>query len=176
MGMKNFNLLVSTSRFNEINAKAELWFLLLINGDHYPIISNLKFLGLITAMTSIKARIIITAIKDLLGKDPDFFQYILKIVPIDLVCETNTKLISQMVKTNYRNYIKKQDTFKIELKRRKNELVERDRLIESAAKKVENSVDLDNPDKIIRIEVLGNFTGIAFIKPEDIIRVGKIRT
>jgi hypothetical protein len=54
--MKNFNLLVSTSRYNETNAKAELWFTLLLCDDEYPIISGFKFPGLVMALTNLDAR------------------------------------------------------------------------------------------------------------------------
>ncbi|MHA2324953.1 MAG: hypothetical protein ACXACB_06115, partial [Promethearchaeota archaeon] len=84
--MSNFNLLISTSRFNETNADAELWFTLLICGDEYPIISKTSFPGLITALTSLDSRKVINKIQDILRKRPDFFQFILKIVPIDFVC------------------------------------------------------------------------------------------
>jgi tRNA acetyltransferase TAN1 len=169
--LKNFNLLISTSRFNESNAKAELWFTLLIIGDEYPIISNLEYLGLITALTTIKREEAILKIKNILDNDPHFFQYILKIVPIDFVCETNLKVINYLIKNHYENFIKKTEKFKIDLKRRKNKLIERNNLITTIAKNIDNEVDLENPDKIIRIELLGNFCGIAFIKPDDIISI-----
>lgn len=168
---KNFNLLISTSRYNETNARAELWFTLFITGDSYPIISNLEFLGLLTALSNINGKIIINKIKEILKKDPNFFKFILKILPIDYVCDTNLKVISQIVENHYTQFIDKTDTFKIDLKRRNNDIIERDRLIEYVAKNIENPVDLENPDKIIRIELLGNFCGIAFLRPDEILRL-----
>jgi len=169
--MKNFNLLVSTSRFNETNAKAELWFTLLICGDDYPIISTLKFPGLISALTNIKSKKVISKIQKVLEKDPQFFQYILKIVPIDFVCESNNKAITRSVLNNCKPFLKDSDTFKIDLKRRKNENVERVNLIESIAKEINNKVNLENPDITIRIEVLNSFSGISFLEKDEIIRV-----
>jgi len=107
----------------------------------------------------------------MLKKDPNFFKFILKIVPIDYVCETNLKTISQIVENHYTEFIDKIDTFKIDLKRRNNDIIERERLIKYVANNIENQVNLENPDKIIRIELLGNFCGIAFLKPDEIIRL-----
>jgi tRNA acetyltransferase TAN1 len=168
--LKNFNLLVSAPRFNETDAKAELWFVLLICGDKYPIISNLEYQGLITAFTNLPELEIIKKIKEILEKDPHFFNYVLKIVPIQFICETDLTLIKRMVKDNYNRYIKKQDSFRITLKRRKNKLIERDILIEAVAKLLDNPVDLENPDKIIRIELLDTVCGISFLEKGDIIR------
>lgn len=107
----------------------------------------------------------------MLKKDPNFFKFILKIVPIDYVCETNLKIISQIVENHYTEFIDKNDTFKIDLKRRNNDIIERERLIKYVANNIENQVNLENPDKIIRIELLGNFCGIAFLKPDEILRL-----
>ncbi|HUW90334.1 MAG TPA: THUMP domain-containing protein [Candidatus Nanopelagicaceae bacterium] len=167
--MNNFNLLVSTSRFNEVNAKAEIWFTLLMCGDKYPIILGIKYPGLITATTNIGNKEVILKIKKILEKDSRFFQFILKIVPINYVCETKLNVIKDFVEKYYPLYLNKEDSYKIELKRRKNEIIERDTIIESVAKIINNRVDLDNPDKILRIEILGNVSGISFLNPDDII-------
>lgn len=168
---KNINLLISTSRYNETNANAELWFTLLICGDEFPIITKLTFPGLTSALSNIGGKKIIQRIRDILTKDPHFFQFILKIVPIDYVCETNTKIIVNLVQEHYKAYISDNDSFKIILKRRNNERIERVNLIERVASIIDNKVDLEEPDKIVRIEVLGNFCGVSFLNKNDIIRI-----
>jgi len=173
--VNNFNLLISTSRFNETNATAELWFTLLISGDKYPIISTLKFPGLIIALSNYNPKEAILKFKEILFKDSDYFQYILKIVPIDYVCEPNVKTISLLIQNHYREYINKNETFRISLKRRKHENIDRNRLITMVAKKIDNKVDLENPDKIVRIEILGNLCGISFLKQDDILNYHKLK-
>lgn len=101
--------------------------------------------------------------------DPQFFQYILKIVPIDFVCETNTKILANLIQDHYRTYIKEQESFKIDLNRRKHKKIERNTLIERIAIGIHNDVDLENPDKVIRIEILGNFSGVSFLQKKDIV-------
>lgn len=160
---------MSTSRYNETNAKAELWFTLLICGDNYPIISDLEFSGLIAALTNLNINQAIQKIKSILKQDHNFFQYILKIIPIDFVCETNINDIKNIIEKNYRKFIKKEESFMIQLKRRKNELIDRDSFINVVARNIDNPVDLKNPDKIIRVELLGNSCGIAFLKSTDIL-------
>ena len=46
-------------------------------------------------------------------------------------------------------------------------------VIEAAASKIERKVNLEKPDKILLIEIVGGLTGISLIKPEDIISVSK---
>jgi len=143
----------------------------LICGDKYPIISDLEFSGLIVALTNLDVVAVIKKFKSILKNDPEFFQYILKIVPINFVCETNIEVIKQIVQQKYFEFLKPSESFKLKLKRRKNELIERDQFINVVTKNINNRVDLSNPDKIIRIEVLGNFSGISFLKRDDIIRI-----
>lgn len=162
-------MLISTSRFNETNAKAELWFTLLLCGDEYPIISKLNFQGLLIAFTKIEKKEVIQKIKDIFTDNPKFFQYILKIIPIDYVCETQTQTISQIIESTYKEYIHRDDSFKIVLKRRKSDIIDRESIIKKIAAIFTNKVDLDHPDKIIRIEVLGDVTGICYLNPTDVI-------
>ena len=171
--MKNFNLLVSTSRYNKTNAMSELWFTLLMCDDSYPIISRIQFPGLISAFTNVNPREVISKIKTIQDKNSDYFQFILKIVPIDFICETKIKTIEKIIEQNYKNSIDEKESFKITLKRRHHPRIERENFIEIIANLINNSVDLEAPDKIIRFEVLGNITGISFLKKNEIITIKK---
>ncbi|MFX1302723.1 MAG: THUMP domain-containing protein [Promethearchaeota archaeon] len=140
-------------------------------GDIYPIISGIQFPGLVTALTNLELKKVISKIKKILVKNPKFFQFILKIVPIDFICETNTKTIKNIIQDNFMEFINDRDTFKITLKRRKHEKIERSNFIEEIAKIIDNKVNLENPDKIIRIEILGNISGVSILKKNEMIKV-----
>lgn len=167
--IRNFNLLVSTSIYNERNASAELWFTLLMCGDAYPIILNTQYPGLINVLTNLNAKNVISQIKTILEENPRFYNFILKILPIDYTCEADTKIISSVIQQHYQEFINDGDSFKITLKRRQNENIERNNFIEIVSKHIENNVNLENPDKVIRIEVLGNICGISFLNKDEII-------
>ncbi|MFX1241183.1 MAG: THUMP domain-containing protein [Promethearchaeota archaeon] len=164
---------MSTSRYNKTNAMSELWFTLLMCDDSYPIISRIQFPGLISAFTNINQKEVISKIKTIQDKNPDYFQFILKIVPIDFICETKIKTIEKIIEQNYKNYIDEKESFKITLKRRHHQKIERENFIEIIANLINNSVDLEDPDKNIRFEVLGNITGISFLKKNEIITIKK---
>ncbi|TXT56220.1 MAG: tRNA sulfurtransferase [Promethearchaeota archaeon] len=171
--MNNFNLLVSAPRYHEEDVKSEIWFTMLMCGDKYPIISDLQFQGLITVFSTLECKEIIRKMKEILEKDPNFFQYVLKVVPIDFVCKTDIEIINEIVKNNYNEFISEEDSFRIKLNRRNNELIERDSFIDKIASNFKNEVDLENPDKIVRFEILGNVSGISFLESEQLIRVKK---
>jgi tRNA acetyltransferase TAN1 len=169
--MNNFNLLISSPRYNEVNATAEMWFTLLICGEKYPVISTLDYPGLITASIGLSHREVIPKIKEILRFNPNFFKFVLKIIPIDFVCETNLVLIKELVENHYYNFIYEGESIRIDLKRRKSQTIAREALIKTIANIFTNKVDLNTPDKIIRFEIMGNITGISFLEPQNIISI-----
>lgn len=145
----------------------------MICGDTYPIISGIQFPGLVTGFTNLDPKKVISKINKILERSPNFFQYIMKVIPIDFICETDTNTIKRIIQENQKKFINRDESFKITLKRRKHEKIERINFIKVIAKLIDNKVDLENPDKIIRIEVLGNISGISFLKKNEIVKIDR---
>ena len=53
--------------------------------------------------------------------------------------------------------------------------IDRMELIEKIAEKIENRVDLNNPDKIVWVEIIGDVAGVSVLKPEHVLSVQIIR-
>lgn len=70
--------------------------------------------------------------------------------------------------------ITNEDTYRISIEKR-NSNISSQELITRIANKIENKVSLENPDKIIQIEILGAKTGIAILKKSDILSVEKTK-
>jgi tRNA acetyltransferase TAN1 len=64
------------------------------------------------------------------------------------------------------------ETFRVTVEKRFTSVHSRD-FIEAAAAGIQRKADLENPDKILLIEVIGGLTGISLIKPNDILTVVK---
>ena len=58
--------------------------------------------------------------------------------------------------------------FRVTVEKRHTSLSSRE-LIEAAASKVDRKVDLENPDWIVLIEVLGGVAGVSVLKPDQIL-------
>jgi tRNA acetyltransferase TAN1 len=63
-------------------------------------------------------------------------------------------------------------TFRVTVEKRFTTLHSKD-LIEAAAGDIKNTVNLENPDIILQVEVLGALTGISLLKPTEIISIIK---
>ncbi|HDD70446.1 RNA methyltransferase [Candidatus Bathyarchaeota archaeon] len=169
--IRDFNLLATTSRGNEDEACSELWYLLGEIGDSAPTIEKTGVAGLIAAKTAFNPFEVIEKLRKILHERPYEFRYTLRIIPIERVVRTDLKEI-QRVATELSSKIKENETFRVTVEKRFTEISTRD-IIETAASNIERKVDLNKPDKILLIEVIGGLTGISVIKPDEILAVVK---
>ena len=169
--LKDFNLLVTTTRGNEDNACSEVWYLLKEIGDEKAEVDRTGVSGLIAVKTSLNPFEVITKFREILKERPYEFRYSLRIIPIEKVVKTRVEEI-QKAAEELASKIGENETFRITVEKRFTEISTRD-VIEAAASKIERKVNLEKPDKILLIEIIGGLTGISVIRPDDIISVSK---
>ncbi|MBS7624717.1 THUMP domain-containing protein [Candidatus Bathyarchaeota archaeon] len=173
MVMEDFNLLVSTSKGNENNACSEIWFLLGELGDREALVDRTEVAGLVVAKTKLNPFEAIEGLRNILRERPWEFRYVLKVVPIEVVVRTRIDEIKRAA-ASLHHKILENETFRVTVEKRHTEMPTKD-IIEAAVENLNRKVDLNNPDKIILIEVLGRLTGISVIRPKDILSVTKER-
>jgi tRNA acetyltransferase TAN1 len=78
----------------------------------------------------------------------------------------------QHVATELGSKIMENETFRVTVEKRFTTTPTQD-MIEAAAANIERKVDLNKPNKILLIEVIGGLTGISVIKPDNILSVMK---
>jgi len=169
--LKDFNLLATTSRGTEDYACSELWYLLREIGDSAPTVDKSGVSGLIVAKTAFNPFDVIEKLRQILRERPYEFRYTLRIIPIEKVVRTDLGEI-QRVTTELSLKIGKNETFRVTVEKRFAETSTKD-IIETAAANIEREVNLNNPDKILLIEVIGGLTGVSVIKPNEILAVMK---
>ena len=169
--LKDFNLLVTTTRGNEDNACSEIWYLLKEIGDEKAEVDRTGVSGLIAAKTSLDPFEVIVKLREILKERPYEFRYSLRIIPIAKVVKTRLEEIEKAAE-EFAPKIGENETFRITVEKRFTEISTKD-IIEAAASKIERKVNLEKPDKIMLIEIVGGLTGISVIKPNDIISVSK---
>ncbi|MEM1581661.1 MAG: THUMP domain-containing protein [Candidatus Bathyarchaeia archaeon] len=171
MVMEDFNLLVSTSRGNENNACSEIWFLLGELGDREALVDRTEVAGLIVAKTKLDPFEAVEGLRKILKERPSEFRYVLRVVPIEVVVKTRIEEIKRAA-ASLHNKILENERFRVTVEKRHSEISTKE-IIEAAVENLNRRVDLNNPDKIILIEVLGRLTGVSVIKPRDILSVAK---
>ena len=169
--LRNFNLLATTWRGNEENACSELWYLLREIGDSAPTVDKTGVAGLIAAKTAFNPFEVIEKFRKILHERSYEFRYTLRIIPVEKVVRTDLGEIQQAA-TELSSKIGEDETFRVTVEKRFTETPTQD-IIEATAANIERKVDLNNPDKILLIEVVGGLTGLSVIKPNEILAVMK---
>lgn len=169
--LRDFNILATTSRGNETEACSELWYLLGQIGDQSPTVDKTGVSGLIAAKTVLDPMEVIKKLRRILHEHPYEFRYLLRVIPVQKVVRTDLKEIQNAAK-ELGTKIEQNETFRITVEKRFTDTSTKS-IIEAAASVINRKVNLDNPDKILLIEVIGGLTGLSVIKPEDILSVMK---
>jgi tRNA acetyltransferase TAN1 len=69
--------------------------------------------------------------------------------------------------------IEENESFKIVVNKRRIH-DERMEIIERLAKNIIRKVNLDEPDKIVRLEMIGKYTGISILKEDDVFSAKRV--
>ncbi|MHA1917694.1 MAG: THUMP domain-containing protein [Candidatus Ranarchaeia archaeon] len=166
-------LLVSTPRNLEKPALKELKSILSkIEGVKFERL-RMSISGLLLLKINKDVFEIIKIIREMVVDDPWGFNVIQKIKPIETLIQTRLDLIGVEIE-EFVPRIPEGESFRILLKRRQTNL-EPTVIISELAQRFDRPVDLENPDHIILVEVLGNKTGLAVCKKDDIISLSLIR-
>lgn len=172
--VERFNLIATSLRGQEPLAATELGELLRSLGDENPSINMTRIAGLLTANTSLNPFNVIEQVRTILEKEPWRISYLMRLIPIEEVVETKPERIAEAVK-KLASKIPENATYRVTVEKRHTKLSSKE-IIEAAASNVDRKVSLENPEWIVLIEVLGGATGIAVIKPEQILSTTKQQT
>jgi len=169
--IRDFNLLATTSRGNEDEACSELWYLLNEVGDSAPTVEKTGVAGLIAAKTALNPFEVIEKFRQILRERPYEFRYTLRVIPIEKVVRTDLGEIRRAA-AELSTKIAPNESYRVTVEKRFTETSTKD-IIEAATSNIERKVNLENPNKILLIEVVGGLTGLAVIKPAEILSVVK---
>jgi tRNA acetyltransferase TAN1 len=173
MLLDDFNLLATTAKGSEEDACSEIWFLIGEMGDRGVKVDKTGIRGLIVAKTILDPFNVIGRLRDVLNERPYEFRYTFRVIPIEKVVHTDLGEIQHAV-MELAGRITENETFRITVEKRFTATQTID-IIEAAAANIQRRVDLTRPDRVVLIEIVGGFTGISVIKPDDILSVLKER-
>ncbi|TRO50001.1 hypothetical protein E2P63_07290 [Candidatus Bathyarchaeota archaeon] len=175
--LSDFNILATTSRGNERQMCSELAYLLKDElGDPEPLISKTGIRGLVVAKTCLNPCDAIEKFRAILQEHPYKFRYALRILPIEKVVPTRLEEVKRAAMELATGF-EENETYRVTVEKRFTSLHSRE-FIEAAVIGIDTTcsdrkVNLENPDKILLIEVVGGLTGMALIEPNDVLAVLK---
>jgi tRNA acetyltransferase TAN1 len=169
--LKDFNLIATTYRRTEGQARSELRYLLEQAGDSTAIVERTGISGVVAAKTVLEATETIRKLREILQGRPYEFRYLLRVIPVEKVVRTDLEQIQSAVQ-ELSPKITDNESFRVTVEKRFTTIASKD-IIEAVATNLKRKVNLSNPDKILLIEVIGGLTGISVIKPDEILSVLK---
>ena len=167
------NLIITCARSLESETKNEISKILDELGDQEPEILNVGMRGILMVNTIIEPSKIIDYVKNKIIEEPWLIRYCLRIIPIQMITETEIDKIKQNV-IKLKDTIQKNDSYRITIEKR-NTSISSNEIITEIAKIFPNKVSLNQPDWIILIEILGNETGISILKNDEMFSLDKAK-
>ena len=116
---------------------------------------------------------LISFITDYVRSEPFKVRFIMRIIPVDKVVDTKMEEIVRAVK-ELAPAIGPGETFRITIEARDSPYSEKE-LINAIADAVDRKVNLDAPDKVVLLEIFGEYSGVSINSPNDIVSITKLK-
>ena len=170
--MYDFNLLVSCSWGVYGKARKEIVLISEMLGDESPIVERTIAEGIIGVKTLLDSREVVCGLRRLFNEDPFVFQYTLKWVPVDLWTLSDMDSMKEGVR-KLRNRIHAGERWRMIVEKRRYSLHHKIEVIRELADLIDEKVDLENPEKILRVDIIGRYAGISVLTPQEVFSVAK---
>jgi len=160
-----FNFIITTYRHHEAEAKEEAIRLISqLTGNVTVMTTQIK--GLLIGNSDADPREISRSLRDMINNDPLSIRRILRFIPIQANCKSGVQEV-EMAALHLLPRLDGRDRFRITVERRFSQ-VDSQQIIKAIASHIDNPVDLERPDVIVLVEILGERAGLSIIKPNDI--------
>ena len=169
------NLLVTHDRVNRSPAQYEVKQALKDVGDENPRFLHSRVRGLFKILTQINPKEATKKLDTLCRKDPSKFWYTYHWIPVEIWCPSTIKEMSVIVK-QFAERILPEERWKISVNKRFYKKYHTQELIERLAEHVDRpKVDLENPDKTIQIEIMGDEAALSLLGPREHFSVNVVK-
>ena len=129
--------------------------------------------GIIGVRTSIESMKVITELQTLYEKDHLLLRHTSKWVPVDLWTHSDMDSMREAV-VRTREKIEADEKWRRSVEKRRFTLYHKIEVIRELAELINGKVDLKNPNKILRLDIIGRYAGISVFTPNEIFSIMKL--
>lgn len=162
------DLLVSYSWHQFGRAKHEIMRLLKRFGDEQPEVEKSQVWGVSIVHSSLDNREVIAACHRLFEEEPLAFEWAIKWVPVDYWCATDLEAMKQLIDEHIRDKIPENQTWGMKVNKRRWQKYHTREIIAFLAAGITQRVNLDAPDRLVWVDIVGKKTAISLLGPQDI--------
>jgi tRNA acetyltransferase TAN1 len=166
------NLLVTSAKGLEARASAEFKEIALLSGSRKLTIERSAYDGVIEVEAE-NPKALLTFITDFVKSEPFKVRFIMRLIPVDKVVDTKMDDIVKAVK-ELSSSIGQSQTFRITIEARDSPYKDKE-LIEAIADAIDRKVSLDSPDKVVLLEIFGEYSGVSVLAPDEIVSIPKLK-
>jgi tRNA acetyltransferase TAN1 len=164
--MKDFNLIVSSSRFREEEACDEMLDLLESFGDPDAEAELTEIKGIILARTGLDQLQVIERLKKLASDEPWEIRYVMRVIPAQKVVPAELENI-QGAAADLAARIGPNESFRVTVEKRHSALRSME-IIEYIAEAVKRRVNLKEPDWTVLVEIVGGEAGVSVVRKDQV--------
>jgi 2-dehydropantoate 2-reductase len=162
------NLLVSYARGHYGRARREIARLLWRFGDPRSAVGESGTPGLCVVHTRLDSREAVARCAELARAEPQSFGFTIKWVPVDYWCERSLEAMRRLVEERIAPRIGAQETWAMQVEKRGWAEQRTADIVRSLAEALDRKVNLRNPDKRLRIDVVGSVVALSVLGPGEV--------
>jgi len=166
------NLVVTSGKGLEAKASAEFKEIALLSGTRRFSIERSAYDGIVEVEVE-RPKELVTFLTNYVKTEPFKVRYIMRIIPVQKVVDTKLEVIAEAAR-ELSGEIGKAESFRVTIEARDSPYSDRE-IIDKVADKVDRSVSLDSPDKVVFIQVFGEYTGLSVVSPDEIVSIAKLK-
>jgi tRNA acetyltransferase TAN1 len=167
VSLRAFNLLIGCPREREKAAKSEVqYFVGDLLADTNLVISFTDISGLVTCWTSLDPFYVVHRLREFALENPYQFRFGVRFTPLEYCVESNLETISKTARY-FLEKIDENETFRVTVRRRQTDL-ENIEVVMAIAEEIPRNVNLEEPDKTIWVEIVGELTGMSVLNESNL--------
>jgi tRNA acetyltransferase TAN1 len=166
------NLILTSAKGLEARASAEFKEIALLSGVRKVSLERSAYDGVVEIEAE-NPKGLLTFLAEFVKSEPFKVRYIMRVMPVDKVVDTKMEEISKAVK-DLSSAIGQGESFRVTIEARDSPYGDNE-LIDAVADVVDRKVSLSSPDKIVFLQVFGEYTGVSVVSPHDILSIQKLK-
>ena len=170
------DLLVSYSWGGFGRTKPEVLRILKLLGDPDPWVRKSDVRGIAIARSCLDNRAVIRRCRELWSGPQPPFQFAIKWVPADHWCATSLDAIKQLIDERLVPDIGPDQTWGMKVYKRRWQAYHTREIVDHLAAGIDRKVDLDHPDWLLLVNVLGRETAVTLLRPDEVFSLGASST
>jgi len=166
------NLIVTSAKGLEARASAEFKEVTLLSGIRKVTIERSAYDGVLEVEVE-NPKALLTFISEYIRSEPFKVRFIMRVIPVDRVVDTKMEEVVAAV-TELAPNIGPSESFRITIEARDSPYSDK-QFIDAIADAIDRKVNLASPDKIVFVQVFGEYTGVSVLAPNEILSITKLK-